>query len=704
MTMDTYTHCPCGSGKKIKFCCSRDIVHDLEKILRAADGDQRVAALDMVNRLLDQHPDRPVLLTLKVQLLDDLGQADEWSKAVTDFLKVAPRHPSALAFAAIDQCHKGNERTAVRYVQRMLEETESSYSQFAYQAMGLLAHALAEKGYYMSARAHAEVLFAMDTKNRDATRLLLEIMADRQVPTVQKNIPTFVDCPENVPWKGEYTAAKNCAAQARWLLACEQLTSLNDKVPNQPAILRSLAALHCLLLDYSAAAEALRRYAQLADLPEDDAVATEALAQSVDPHTESRRSDRLMLTYTVRDAQQANERLLSHRRMSAFSSTAADDEEPRAKGSYALLDKPMPATGVGLERREMPNILASVELYGKQTDRDARLEVFVPRREDLLQTRKGLAELLGDLIAPITEKVVGTWCAIQSAMTLQWRAPRDVPTETMARLVTEERRARVLDVWTQLPLAVLEGKTPRQVAADPAYRVRLLAAILLLELQGDSDSWEVDFNELRNTLGLPPAVEFDGANLDVNAVPLHRLARLRLDNLSDKDLIATYERAVTFHVIAAVRRLSSAILAREDLEDRVPRSLVYTNLARLAATPESIIDNLRKAAAAAAAAGKSTVDWLLMEIEICLRFGLFGNLSEPMQKIRPHFHEPGVVDQLMSMFAARGLVTEDGKLLLPQLAPEEPPAATPAPASPIWTPETAAQATSSSGKLWLPGD
>ena len=38
--------CPCGSGKKVKFCCCRDITRDLGKIIQKLEGDQRVAEQD----------------------------------------------------------------------------------------------------------------------------------------------------------------------------------------------------------------------------------------------------------------------------------------------------------------------------------------------------------------------------------------------------------------------------------------------------------------------------------------------------------------------------------------------------------------------------------------------------------------------------------------------------------------------------------
>ena len=53
MTTDLYAKCPCGSGKKIKFCC-KDIIADIERIERMIQGEQRTAALDKINKLLEQ--------------------------------------------------------------------------------------------------------------------------------------------------------------------------------------------------------------------------------------------------------------------------------------------------------------------------------------------------------------------------------------------------------------------------------------------------------------------------------------------------------------------------------------------------------------------------------------------------------------------------------------------------------------------------
>ena len=69
MAVDPYAPCPCGSGKKLKFCCT-DLIGDIEKIHRMIEGDQPRAALQHVEQTLAKHPRRASLLDLKATLRD----------------------------------------------------------------------------------------------------------------------------------------------------------------------------------------------------------------------------------------------------------------------------------------------------------------------------------------------------------------------------------------------------------------------------------------------------------------------------------------------------------------------------------------------------------------------------------------------------------------------------------------------------------
>ena len=85
MAVDPYALCPCGSGKKLKFCCG-DLAGEIEKIHRMIEGDQPRAALRHVEQSLAKNPGRASLLDLKAALELSLGEIDAamlWSGSIS---------------------------------------------------------------------------------------------------------------------------------------------------------------------------------------------------------------------------------------------------------------------------------------------------------------------------------------------------------------------------------------------------------------------------------------------------------------------------------------------------------------------------------------------------------------------------------------------------------------------------------------------
>ena len=55
MSIDRYTPCPGGTGKKIKFCC-HDLLNELDGLHRMLEGEQRLACLEHVEKLRGLYP------------------------------------------------------------------------------------------------------------------------------------------------------------------------------------------------------------------------------------------------------------------------------------------------------------------------------------------------------------------------------------------------------------------------------------------------------------------------------------------------------------------------------------------------------------------------------------------------------------------------------------------------------------------------
>ena len=65
MAIESSDPCPCGSNKKIKFCCGNPIAPELDKLSRSLEGEQYIAALERLNSLIGEHGPLPCLLALK---------------------------------------------------------------------------------------------------------------------------------------------------------------------------------------------------------------------------------------------------------------------------------------------------------------------------------------------------------------------------------------------------------------------------------------------------------------------------------------------------------------------------------------------------------------------------------------------------------------------------------------------------------------
>ncbi len=152
MMLDAYSYCPGGTGKKIKHCECRDIAGELEKIIKAIEGDQRVAALDRINRTLATKAHRPCLLTLKIVTLLGMKDMQGLEDTVTTFVKVAPNNPLAHTFAAMLESRKCRSREAVDEIQTALSLLTDTMPGELYDAFGEVAQVLADDGEYLAAR------------------------------------------------------------------------------------------------------------------------------------------------------------------------------------------------------------------------------------------------------------------------------------------------------------------------------------------------------------------------------------------------------------------------------------------------------------------------------------------------------------------------------------------------------------------------
>jgi hypothetical protein len=515
------------------------------------------------------------------------------------------------------------------------------------------------------------------------------------VPLLAKQDMPLVPPPDDVLWKSSFAAALEPALRGSWRLSADKLTELVGQVGDWPAIWHNIAVLRTWLADTPRAVEAWRKYAAQ-PIPLDDAVEAEALAQSLDPAALDL-VDVLSIEYQVADFEVLVARLAANQLALAMPLDLArmgTEDQPPPKAAYWLLNRAAPEESGDIKPQDIPQVVGQAFLYGKQTDRAARLELATYRTQRQ-EAERVLAEIGGDALGAAGAEEVSTQVpALEHALTLSWRLPQHLAPEKRLALIAEQRRELLMNRWPEMPQKVFGGKSPSQVAGEASQRIKLLAAILLLELATDRVAPDFDFGALRHKLGCEKQEPIDPQQASLNELPLVRLGRVDVKKLTDEQLVDLYRRADHYRHIAALRKLAQEVIARPELTGKLDKAEVYGLLAQIEPNPAKAYGHLDQARQAAEAAGKSTAPWDLAELAMRIARGDVAEADRLLHHIRAeHAREPGVAQALFEILADAGIIGPDGR-------PVGGPAAAPQEAPGIVVPGAAA---SEPGKIWTPG-
>lgn len=709
MAVDPYALCPCGSGKKLKFCCA-DLAGEIEKIHRMIEGDQPRAALNYVRQTLAKNPGRASLLDLQATLELAQGETDAARETIDQFLAADPNNASAHACQAIWLAATNDSVAAVQALQRAIELVDHDMPHRVFEALGTVGRTLLVTGHVVAAQAHLWFQVALSPQGDDrALEVVVRLNHYSGLPLLLREQLRLRPAPADAAWKDRAQEADRHADHGRWQQAVEVVDRLGREFGADPALVYNRALLAGWLADDSTLVAGLHAYAGL-DVPIDDAVEAEAIAQLLDSELKSESIDTLLQVYEIRDEDELAARFGADSRAEAFDidpQMMADRDQPRPRNAYILLDRPMPASGAGLARQDVPHLIGVVSVYGRQTDRPERLELTVDRGGRFDQVVSTLLEIAGDALGERSEeRVVGSVSATEQALNWRWHFPADTPPTIRRQLAAEERHAAIVERWPDVPSPALGGRTPRAASTDPALRIPLLATVLILE-QGSQFRDAAAFADLRTSLGLPQPEPIHLGPDGVGRLPLVRVPRLVMEEVSDEDLVQLHRRAVLAGFQAVTTCLDREAVRRPSLAKHIPPSESYRRLIVGETDTRRALALIDEARQLSAAAGESTATWDLAELELQLSEGNLEPAQTMLRKIeREHMDDPQVASALYRLLYEMGVIPPEA-MAAPASAAGAPPAIAaqqPAAAEPgrIWTPDADTPAGGKKSSLWTP--
>ncbi len=559
---DVYSPCPCGSGKKIKFCCGA-VLGQLDKVARLHEAGQPDQALKTLDRLAEKNPDAPIVEITRAQLLMENSRFDEAARCMRNFLKDNPdsgHGTGLLAFARFMDVGFHEAKPEIHRAFQMCAQTSPD-------VVASLAAQIADEVFWqssMSAREHLALALRLtgDPEERELLiRELMKIDGAAEVPYPMRgshSLAKVADVPEES--QKDLRNAVRLSMFGCWEIAAKLFHKLTEVNPDDWGLWKNIGLCRAWDTDHSAAADALHRAAELAPDYE-QAVECETLAQLLELPEIEEQCEVIAARYKLKSTSHALSLLDEVDRLERLHDLQEQDKDgPQVVARYLALEFPHPGDSEPVTEDTVPKVQSEVSVFELQSESGSQgvLSVIAPESDQRSLVMDLIEETLSDDIEPLeTEGGAETDPVLYSEHAVRTVLMELMPSQEREyfgkRIDINQRREHaaknahefVQETWCNRPLRRLGGKSPREAMEDPELSVDLAAAVHVLEAVSDVAVLYVDMGKVRESLKIAPEkpLEVDDDTV-LNSVTIMQSHRLSLKELTTDQLNHIVNRAL----------------------------------------------------------------------------------------------------------------------------------------------------------------
>lgn len=659
------------------------MLKELEQIQVMLDNNQVSACLSFIEQLEQTHTDCACLVAAKIPILRALNRWEEAEAVATAFYEREPENRLAGSELAIVKTLTGRSKEAISLLIDIAEKEEGdSFHSAILTGLYLTGMRFLAEGDVLMGVAIAKQLKAFPSMDKAANELLMRSLSIPNVPVILRELTLDPTCPTDFPGKADFDEAVRLATRCHWKSGLEKFESLIPQAAQCPQVWWNIALIRLWLCMDDEAVDALEAYAASPALSDEDVAEAESLRNVFLQDALGDEVDIISESWEISDVEKVRESLLSNARVQVLEtdlSRFGDADNPPPKQAYLVLDNPFLADAEAYNIENSPSQIATLFLYGKQTDREARLEVVEVNANDREMLEGIIRETLGENLGVLSEpNTIGNVPQTQWLLQPRFRFKRDaIPSEAKSDELNKDfYEKKFVDAWLNLPLNVFEGKTPQEASNDPKFRSKLLGAIYSIDFWIDPEFALQVGNIIRDRLSLPtlgqiflPVVPDDVLKqsplVQLELVPVWRWYRLEPEKLSTPILIHITQIFDLMGERRAGTKFDRALINRPREEMTFNhRALAYQHLIREAQAKMKFREALDWI-------GKAKVDATIYEvsngaldiIEIGVRIQMMDTdgaqklISEVMVD---HRNEPDVMNALQQLFVQLGLLNPDG--------------------------------------------
>lgn len=718
MAFDPYEPCPCGSGKKLKFCC-QSIAPEMERIGSGKTKNQPRMVQRNLEKLLAEHPGNPwITINLSLLLLED-GELVAVQKLLTEFLQAHPDHGLATALLAIASFGQEGYSASKRVISRAFQRCHQQHPRWiARLALGI-SSLMFSNAEFMAARQFLALALrlSVDQEQQECFVGLLELESNRDIPYPLRGVHHLLPVGDLEEEDGkEALRGRRLVDIGCFAAAAVVFSRLADKHP-QDGGLRANAGL-CYVWDGESRAGSTQLH-QAARLLSDRnrALECEVIAQLFEHEHEPVVVSLDSRCYEVQSLAQLIGRLSDAPQLRS-SSEPRLLSVPNTAHAFEVLDAvPSETADDGkLQRDQVGFVQAEVVCFDADKDRErpALAVLYAFPSADLNVVAETFEKHAGDLVQTVElpaedeqelelEEFINRF---DYGLMRPWEGPANCPVSEIRRFQRELWTHSVSEVWLDFALPGFDGKTPRECIGQPEYEIPLAASAFVLDSYADRHDRDFDPNAFcEQTLQVAPLQTVPATDASISACTALELTHLEVESLSDEQLTETVQRALLMYHRGFLYRVLREVLKRPHCRGNIEMSRILTTMASLYRDRGELdeafhclelgVEDARQQENPAA----EKASWLFREAVMRLERPhdekLPSLLSELWETYGPLF--PSLRERLMSVVAAfdydppweqRRVITADSGT---------------AAASEVWTPDSAPEAGGSGSKLWLPG-
>jgi tetratricopeptide (TPR) repeat protein len=571
MNLDPYASCPCGSGKKFKWCC-QPIYPGIQHAWELENSGQHDSALRTMEKVVQEHGGNPEAWGQKALLLASKGKVDEAEEALEKAFALNPSYPFGLKLRAEMRFAEGEYAGALLLARKAADAYDPGAHDSLASVYTLICEAEMRSNRPVAARAALERAVHLAPGEEQLHANFEQVFgAKSRLPMTARKAYEFKKPAGDLQGPRRQTWNRAMAgATARLSDLARVFDELTTETPTDTAAWFNLGLTRAWLGDNVAALAALDRYIELET---DESAAVDAaalvevlrLGQGMDEQCDYHEYG-LMLP--LRNPQVIEQLLREWHEQGRLVPLPSQQQ-----GVFAAMILELSSSGlvtVGRPASDIGKYAGTVLIVGNIFRFSSPIKERFDRFKDEVRQKLGLG--LTDLREQRTPASFNDLVAEPLVFPI---GPQDE--EAKINQVIENTRRFFEETWIHRPLKSLSSIPPIDAVGHTKLRRKLLGLIRLIE---ESAQFGIisrySFESLRRKLGLlgtaPPASAGAQAETgDITAMNAAELSALKPETLNDEQLEKAYQTAYRLDAQELATHFAQTLVSRPIQPGRTDR-------------------------------------------------------------------------------------------------------------------------------------